>query len=108
MRLEVTRDVVTDLWSLCRAGDATPDSRALVDAFLAEDPAFARTLQASDKLANVLPPVRLSAEAERRLLDEARQRARMKLMVIGGAVAIVGTLLMVALAGALFLTFGAR
>jgi len=97
-----------DLWSLYRTGDATPDSRALVDAFLAGDPGFAQTLQSSEKLTSIVPPIRLSADAERRLLDETRQRARMKLMIVGAAVAIVGTLLIAALAGAFFLTFGGR
>jgi hypothetical protein len=79
-----------------------------VDAFLAEDPTFAHTLRASEKLVSVVPPLRLSPDAERRLLDDTRQRARMKLMVIGGAVAIGGAILMVALVGALVLTFGAH
>ena len=43
----VTRDVVSDLWPLYASGEASADTRALVDAFLAEDPAFAATLRAS-------------------------------------------------------------
>jgi len=43
----VTRDVVSDLWPLYASGEASADTRALVDAFLAADPAFAATLRAS-------------------------------------------------------------
>ena len=41
----VTRDVVSDLWPVYISGDASPDTRALVEAFIREDPEFARTLR---------------------------------------------------------------
>jgi len=93
MKLEVTRDVVSDLWPLCKSGDATADSRALVDAFLAEDPTLAEKLRRSEDLTGVIPGIRLSPDAERRLLDVARQRARMKLLLLGGGLALVGLLM---------------
>lgn len=40
--MTVTRDVVLDLLPLYLAGEASADSRALVDAFLASDPQLAR------------------------------------------------------------------
>ena len=40
----VTRDIINDLWPLYTAGEASPDSRALVEAYLREDPEYARTL----------------------------------------------------------------
>ena len=54
----VTRDVISDLWPLYLSGDATPDTRRLVEDFLAGDPAFAKTLgdAAADPLQAVLPP----------------------------------------------------
>jgi ferric-dicitrate binding protein FerR (iron transport regulator) len=103
MKFEVTRDVVSDLWPLCRSGDATADSRALVDAYLAEDGSFVSTLQEGERLTGAMPALRLSPDAERRLLDDARGRARMKLLVVGGAIALVGFLALVALGGALLL-----
>jgi ferric-dicitrate binding protein FerR (iron transport regulator) len=106
MRLEVTRDVVNDLWPLCRSGEASADSRTLVDTYLAQDSNFARTLQESERLTLALPPFRLSAGAERRLLDDARERARLKMLVIGGAIALTGFLLIVALGGLLLLRSG--
>jgi hypothetical protein len=38
----VTRDVVADLWPLYVSGESSQDTRGLVEAFLREDPEFAR------------------------------------------------------------------
>ena len=43
---KITRDVVNDLWPLYESGDASRDTRALVDEFLAADPEFDRILRA--------------------------------------------------------------
>jgi hypothetical protein len=43
--MNVTRDVITDLWPVYAAGEASADTRALVDDFLRHDPEFARLLQ---------------------------------------------------------------
>jgi hypothetical protein len=102
MMLEVTRQVVSDLWPLYRSGEASVDSRALVDAFLGADRPFASTLQASEGVDGAMPAFRLSPDAERRFLDAARQRARMKLLVIGGTIALVGFIAIVALVGVMF------
>jgi hypothetical protein len=102
MKLEVTRDVVSDLWPLYSTGEASMDSRNLVDTFLSEDASFAATLQESQKLPGAMPSLRLSPDAERRLLDQARQRARIKLLLIGGTIALAGLVLLVALGGALW------
>jgi hypothetical protein len=61
--MNVTRDVITDLWPLYAAGEASADTRALVEQFLQHDPEFARQLQESgvDPLrgdAPCLPPDR--------------------------------------------------
>jgi hypothetical protein len=71
--MTVTRAVVLDLWPAYAAGEASADTRALVDAFLREDPEFARQLQA-DPFAGLdvpAPPpdgeVRALARVRRRL-----------------------------------------
>jgi hypothetical protein len=46
--------------------------------------------------------MQLSPDAERRLVDDARDRARMKLMLVGAAVGLTALILLTALAGALF------
>ena len=94
MKHEITRDIVNDLWPLCRSREASADSRNLVDAYLAEHGDFAATLRESEALPGAMPVLRLSPDAERRLLDDARRRARLRLLVIGGAVAFAGILLM--------------
>jgi hypothetical protein len=56
--MNVTRDVINDLWPLYASGDASPDSRALVDAFLANDPELAAQLRqhAMDPLSGLATP----------------------------------------------------
>ena len=99
MNTTVTRDLVTDLWPLYRSGEASGDTRRLVDGFLAEDADFAETLSASERLLGATPTLRLSPDAERVLLDAARHRARNKWLVIGGGVALGGIILLTALIG---------
>jgi hypothetical protein len=101
MRWDVTREVVRDLWAVCRTGDASADSRALVDAFLAEDTALAETLKEGETMNTIVPHVNLSPDAERRMLDDAATNARLKLLVIGGSMTLVAVLLFAALAGIL-------
>lgn len=105
MHAEVTRDVVRDLWPLCRSGDASEASRSLVERYLAEDPALASALRQEYRIPGLLAGIHLSPEAERRLLDEAGRRARMKLLLIGGSVALIGGLLFAAFASLLFFRF---
>ncbi len=44
--IKVTRDVISDLWPLYAAGEASADTKALVETFLADDPEFGRKLAA--------------------------------------------------------------
>lgn len=46
----VTRDVIYDLLPCYFAGEATPDTRALVEGFLRDDPEFARMLERFRKI----------------------------------------------------------
>ena len=45
--MKVTRDVIADLWPLYDAGEGSADTRELVEAFLAADPALAGQLRAA-------------------------------------------------------------
>jgi hypothetical protein len=105
MKLEVTRDVVSDLWPLYETGEASMDSRGLVDAFLSEDRPFAATLAESRRLPQVMPAVRLSPDAERRLLDDARERAQTKTLLVGLAIAVAGFVLLAMIGAGAFLAF---
>jgi len=43
--MNVTREVISDLWPVYASGEAAADTRALVEAFLLQDPEFAELLQ---------------------------------------------------------------
>jgi ferric-dicitrate binding protein FerR (iron transport regulator) len=88
MNIQVTRNVVHDLWPLCKSGDASPDSRALVDAYLASDAEFAAQLKEIDTMTTALPNVTLSPDTERRLLEDARSKARTRMLLVGGGLVI--------------------
>ncbi len=45
----VTRDVIVDLWPLYVSGEASQDTRKLVEAFLGKDPEFAAKLKQNAK-----------------------------------------------------------
>ena len=72
--LNVTRDVVADLWPLYESGDATADTRALVEDFLKTDPEFATTLQAAARVGT--PQVDLQPEAKLAALKRTRDLVR--------------------------------
>jgi hypothetical protein len=73
--MTVTRHVVRDLWPLYAAGEASDDSRRLVDEFFAQDPEFARTLQV-EAHAIAPGPVDLPPTHEARTLDLVKARLR--------------------------------
>jgi hypothetical protein len=65
--VNVTREVINDLWPLYSAGEASVDSRALVDEFLRQDPEYARLLHGrgeQDLLGHDVPKPRPDSEAE--------------------------------------------
>jgi hypothetical protein len=43
--MKVSRDVIRDLWPLVEAGEASPDTQALVEEFLRDDPELAQALR---------------------------------------------------------------
>jgi anti-sigma factor RsiW len=47
--MKPTRDVILDLWPVYESGEASADTRALVEAFLEQDPEFARMIRAERK-----------------------------------------------------------
>lgn len=90
--MNVTRDVVRDLLTLCAAGDASADSRALVEEHLRRDPALraeADALEAESRLPAV-PPV-AAATAEKLALEKTRQLMKTRTSTL--AVAVLFTVL---------------
>jgi hypothetical protein len=65
--MNVTRQVIADLWPTYAAGEASADTRALVEAFLQQDTEFAKLLQdqgAERLLAQDAPQLPLDREAK--------------------------------------------
>ncbi len=72
--MKVTRDVIMDLWPAYVAGEASADSRALIDEFVRNDPEFGEELRRPADMvpASPLLPPDLEAEA----LTRTRQKLR--------------------------------
>ena len=47
--MNITREVINDLWTVYATGEASADTRALVDEFLRQDPEFAGILRSRDE-----------------------------------------------------------
>jgi len=85
--MKVTRDVVADLLPLYFGDEASADSRALVDAYFAEDPEFARQARAHPEAS--LPHAESSTlleETEMQTLQRTRKLLRMRGALVGFAV----------------------
>lgn len=86
MEAKVTRDVISDLWPLYKAGEASADTKRLVEAFLAQDGDFKTLLKESDAIHGPLGDVQLSPDAELRLIALARERTRTMARLVGAAI----------------------
>ena len=76
--MNVTRDVIRDLWPLVEGGEATADTRALVDRFLAGDAELAAELRQQPDVQRALTTAwwRLTEDDERALIAHARTKGR--------------------------------
>jgi anti-sigma factor RsiW len=72
--MKITRDVVNDLWPLYEAGEASADSRAVVEEYLKGDAEFARRLR-EDESGKLLAavPVKLAPDQETKALNQVRK-----------------------------------
>jgi len=97
--MKVTRDVVKDLLTVYSAGEASRDTRALVEEWLRSDPELARQAeQAESVMLPAVPP--LPPTLEKQALDRTRRHLRWR-MVLFGLAAYVSSL-------PLSITFGRR
>ncbi len=71
--MNVTRDVIRDLWALREAGEASDDSRRLVEAFLATDRELAEALRSGASVFAAPPPA-LPPDHAAKAFDRAKQR----------------------------------
>ena len=80
--MKVTRDVVKDLLTVYLAGEASPDTRVLVEDWLRTDPDLAR--QAEQARGLDLPAVpALPQTIEKRALDRTRRHLRWRSVLLG-------------------------
>lgn len=97
--MKITRDVVKDLLAVYSAGEASSDTRALVEEWLRSDPELARQVeQAGSVTLPEVPP--LPPTIEKQALDRTRRHLRWR-MVLFGLAAYVTTL-------PFSITFGSR
>jgi anti-sigma factor RsiW len=83
--MKITRDIVNDLLTVYLAGEASPDTRALVDEWLKSDPQLAGQVEAArrDELPRVAAP---PPSLEKRTLDRTRRHLRRRSVLLGTAI----------------------
>jgi len=75
--MNVTRQVISDLWPLYVADEASADTRALVESFLAADPSFATALRESAGVGlGIASAPALASDHELQALARTRRRLR--------------------------------
>jgi len=83
--MNVTRNVVEDLLAVYLAGEASADSRALVEKWLRTDAELARQVEEARRVN--LPPVALpEPSAEKRALVRTRRTLRYRFILLGLAI----------------------
>jgi len=85
--MEITRNVIIDLLPLYVAGECSPDTQHLVEAFLQTDPDLKQ--QAQQLAANLLPatvPPEFKSDAELKSLKKTRRRLKMRSFLLGFAI----------------------
>ena len=83
--MEITRDVVKDLLTVYEAGEASDDTRAIVERWLRSDPELARQARQAADVSLPSPPP-LAATAEKRALDRTKRQLRWRFVLLGTAV----------------------
>jgi anti-sigma factor RsiW len=83
--MKITRDVVKDLLPAYSAGEASSDTRALVEEWLRSDAELSAQVRAADRI--TLPEVpSLPPSIEKQALDRTRRRLRWRSILLGVAV----------------------
>ena len=72
--MKITRPVIVDLWGVYVSGEASAESRALVEEFLRGDRELAQQLRQEPELPAVAPP--LPPDHQARALASTRRRLR--------------------------------
>jgi hypothetical protein len=76
--MKITRDVISDLWPLYESGEASGDTRQLIDEFLEDDGEFAKLIRESPETfrTDELPP--LTREREIKTIQMTKRLLRLR------------------------------
>ena len=88
--MNISRDVVKDLVAVYLAGDASADTRALVESYLKTDPELAKDVEAAGHPTLSLPPTR-TPTAEKQTLEATQQQLKVRTSTL--VVAMIFTVL---------------
>ena len=95
--MTVTRDVIYDLLPSYFAGDASVDTRRLVDEFFASDPEFARMAERFSKLTARSAATPSESERAKIVFDQVRSRTKLRMAAAIWALAALFPFLMAVL-----------
>ena len=84
--MEPTRDVIKDLLPLYLAGEASADSRALVEEHLDRDPDLAETARQWKTQLPGPPPAPVRPEAQALAYQEARRQITNRVITLAGVI----------------------
>ena len=85
--MKITRDIITDLLPLYESGEASPDSRSLVEEYFQQDPEFARLVQSEST--QTLPdrfPATLPKDLEMQTLEKTKNLLRRRTWLLASAI----------------------
>lgn len=83
--MKITRDVITDLLPVYLAGEASPDTNALVEEFLAAHPDFAK-LVAEQEQSLTPNSIHIPKETEMQTLEKTKKLLWQRSMYLGFAI----------------------
>ncbi|HKA36776.1 MAG TPA: hypothetical protein VKH43_08140 [Thermoanaerobaculia bacterium] len=85
--MNVTRDVIQDLWPAYASGEATADTKALVEEFLTNDPEFGAALRENADILAAAPAAPAPApDLERRTLSMTKRLLRLRTLFLALAI----------------------
>jgi hypothetical protein len=80
--MKITQDVIRDLMPAYFSGEASADTRALVEEFLAGDPALKHEFERAAKEMLTPVPVTLSPDHEKKTIDRVRWLLRLRSLLV--------------------------
>ncbi|MCB9367472.1 MAG: hypothetical protein H6506_01880 [Calditrichaeota bacterium] len=105
MQADITREIVLDLVPGYLAGDASPETRALVERYAQADPYIRRVLDAGESFQDTLSPKIQTPDMEMETLKHTRSCVQRQVIFL--ALGIAGTMLAVSFGwGGTFLAAG--